>query len=192
MRRNLKPNGPDWLKSDKPEHVIGLLLKSLHHTLRQLLDEALRERGLGMSFAHLATLFGLHYEPGTTGAQLARRAMVSAQTMNSILRRLETDGLIRRGPHPDSRRADSWSLTDEGSKQLARARVIGDAVFSRMLSALSAAEITELQSYLRRCIGALENGAASGIAAKRPAALKAPVRRAAQKRQLRQAARRLA
>jgi DNA-binding MarR family transcriptional regulator len=155
----------DLPRSDKPEHVVGFLLKSLHHTLRQAMDEALRARGLEMSFAHFATLFGLFSEPGTTGAQLARRAMVSAQTMNSILRRLETEGLIERGPHPESRRADSWSLTAEGDKQLARARVIGDTVFSRMLAALSAAEVAELQSYLRRCIAALETDNASRDAA---------------------------
>ena len=156
MPRNVKQGATDWLRSDKPEHVVGFLLKNLHHTLRQAMDEALRARGLEMSFAHFATLFGVFSEPGITGAQLARRAMVSAQTMNSILRRVEADGLIERGPHPDSRRADSWSLTEEGEKQLARARVIGDTVFSRMLAALSTAEVAELQSYLRRCIAALE------------------------------------
>jgi DNA-binding MarR family transcriptional regulator len=130
------------------------------HTLRQAVGDALRARGLEISFAHFATLFSLSSESGMTGAQLARRAMCSAQTMNSILRRLEAEGLIERGPHPESRRADSWSLTDEGADQLARARVVSDAVFSRMLSALDPDEITELQSYLRRCIAALPSGPA--------------------------------
>jgi DNA-binding PadR family transcriptional regulator len=107
--------------------------------------------------------------------------------MNSVLRRLEEDGLIERRPHPESRRADSWSLTEQGAAQLARGRVIVDAVFARMLSALNATEIDGLQSYLRRCIGALENSAGSAAHAGRPAAHKAPVRRVAQKRTSRQA-----
>jgi DNA-binding MarR family transcriptional regulator len=160
MPRIVKQAAIDSLRSDKPEHVVGFLLKSLHHSLRQSIEEALRAQGLTMSFAHFATLFGLFSEPGITGAQLARRAMVSAQTMNSILRRLESEGLIERGPHPDSRRADSWSLAEEGEKQLARARVIGDTVFSRMLAALSADEVADLQTYLRRCIAALETSPA--------------------------------
>ncbi|HEX5419224.1 MAG TPA: MarR family transcriptional regulator, partial [Gammaproteobacteria bacterium] len=69
--------------------MIGFLFKSLHHSLRHAMDEALRRRGLPLSFAHFATLFGLDCEPGSTGAQLARRAMVSPQTMNPVLRRLE-------------------------------------------------------------------------------------------------------
>lgn len=157
MAKNPQANGNQWLASDKPEHVIGLLLKSLHHSLRQSVDVALRRQGVEMSFAHFAALFSLHTEPGITGAQLARRAMVSAQTMNSVLRRLEREGLIERRPHPESRRADSWSLTKQGSEQLERARTVGDAVFARMLGALSATEIAGLQSYLRRCIAALES-----------------------------------
>jgi DNA-binding MarR family transcriptional regulator len=169
--RNLKVPRSDRLKADRPEQVVGLLLKSLNHTLRQSVDEAMRARGVALSFAHFATLFGLHSEPGITGAQLARRAMVSAQTMNSILRRLERERLIERKPHPESRRADSWSLTAHGGEQLERARAILDSVFSRMLSALRPAEVEELQNYLRRCVAALEkNGAAqSGHARARAA-----------------------
>jgi len=159
MAKNPQASGAPRAASDKPDHGIGLLLKSLHHSLRQSVDVALRQEGVEMSFAHFAALFGLHTEPGITGAQLARRAMVSAQTMNSVLRRLEREGLIERRPHPESRRADSWSLTEQGSEQLARGRTVGDAVFARMLAALSAAEVASLQSYLRRCIAALESAA---------------------------------
>ena len=154
MAKNSIAGGLHWLP-EKPEHAVGFLLKSLHHSLRQSMDEALRKQGLGLSFAHFAALFGLHIEPGITGAQLARRVLVSAQTMNAALRRLEAEGLVERHPHAESRRADSWQLTDRGSVQLARARVVGDSVFSQMLSALSGAEIEQLTSYLRRCIVAL-------------------------------------
>ena len=101
-------------------------------------------------------LFGLYCEPGITGAKLARRAMVSAQTMNSALRRLEADGRIERRPHPDSRRADSWTVTDEGLELLEQARTVGAAIFERMLAPLDRAETAALESSLRRCIAALE------------------------------------
>jgi DNA-binding MarR family transcriptional regulator len=150
---------------NKPEHAIGFLLKSIQHTLRQTFDEALRKQGVDLSFAQFVALFGLSCEPGVTGAQLARRAMVSAQTMNSALHRLEVDGLIERRPHPHSRRADSWSLTADGLAELARARDVGRDIFTRMLSPLSAAEISNLDNYLRRCIAALETPSHDGSAA---------------------------
>ena len=156
MSRNLGPGATAWLKSAKPAQVVGFLLKRLNHSLRQDLDDALRQRRVRLSFAQLTALFGVFFEPGLTGAQLARRSIVSAQTMNSLLRNLEAGGFMERRPHPESRRADSWFLTAKGSKELEDARVIGDAVFARMLNGLSAKEIDTLQGYLRRCIDALE------------------------------------
>jgi DNA-binding MarR family transcriptional regulator len=144
------------MKLERSEHIVGFLLKSLQHTLRQRMDEAMRTHGIELSFAHFAALFGLYSEPGSNGAKLARRAFVSAQTMNSVLRRLEDDGHIERRPHPDSRRADSWFLTDEGLEQLERARKVGQRVFDRMLGSLDATELERLESYLKRCNTALE------------------------------------
>ena len=146
----------DWLKLEKPEQALGFLLKSLQHTLRQTIDEALRKQGVELSFAQFAALFNLHSDPGVTGARLARRAFVSAQTMNSALRALEQDGYIERRPHPLSRRADSWSLTEAGVAELARARQVGSAVFQRMLVEFDAKEIATFVEYLRRSIAALD------------------------------------
>lgn len=174
------------MKLERPEHIIGFLLKSLQHTLRQTMDEAMRKHGIELSFAHFAALFGLYSEPGSNGAKLARRAFVSAQTMNSVLRRLEKDGYIERRPHPDSLRADSWSLTTEGLAQLERARAVGQGVFDRMLASLDAAEAANLKSYLRRCIEALEEPGAAPEAGeraprRRPKAAARKVARAGQK-----------
>ena len=157
MPKNSESFG-DWLKLEKPEHALGFLLKSLQHTLRQRIDEALRKQGVELSFAQFAALFNLQSDPGVTGARLARRAFVSAQTMNSALRALEQDGYIERQRHP-SRRADSWSLTKAGLAELSRARKVGSAVFERMLHAFDAKEIAAFVDYLRRCIAALDGDA---------------------------------
>ena len=154
MPKNSESFG-DWLKLEKPEHALGFLLKSLQHTLRQRIDEALRKQGVELSFAQFAALFNLQSDPGVTGARLARRAFVSAQTMNSALRALEQDGYIERQRHP-SRRADSWSLTKAGFAELSRARQVGSAVFERMLGEFDAKEIEAFVDYMRRCIAALD------------------------------------
>lgn len=138
-----------------PHEFVGFLLRSLHHGLRQSMEEALRERGIEMSFAHFAALLGLYLEPGLSGAQLARRSFVSAQTMNAALHRLERDGMAKRRPHSESRRAESWSLTAPGRERLDRAREVGDQVFSKMLSALDPDEVERFKNYLERCIAAL-------------------------------------
>ncbi|HEX5046850.1 MAG TPA: MarR family transcriptional regulator [Gammaproteobacteria bacterium] len=153
------------MKLERPEHIIGFLLKSLQHTLRQTMDEAMRKHGIELSFAHFAALFGLYSEPGSNGAKLARRAFVSAQTMNAVLRRLENDGYIERRPHPDNQRADSWLLTKEGLAELDRARTVGQRVFDGMLASFDAAEVASFESYLKRCIEAIEDPATAAPSA---------------------------
>jgi DNA-binding MarR family transcriptional regulator len=119
------------------------------------MDDALRKKGMELSFAAVVALFGLRFEPGVTGAKLARRAFVSAQTMNSVLRHLELDGLIDRRPHPDSRRADSWSLTEAGLVELERAHSVGTSVFNKMLASFDEVETAAFTDCLRRCIHSL-------------------------------------
>ena len=102
--------------------------------------------------------------PVELGHKLARRALVSAQTMNFALRALELEGYIERRPHPSSRRADSWTLTAAGVVELERAREVGKEIFARMLHGFDAKEIAAFEDYLRRCITAL-GGEEPGVSA---------------------------
>jgi DNA-binding MarR family transcriptional regulator len=139
----------------RPEQVIPYLLKSLHHSLRQTLDQAFRLQKFEMSFPQLVVLVMLEQEAGLVGAELARRAAVTAQTMNTILRRMEREGDVERRPHTQ-KRADSWFVTKAGGSRLKKARAIGDTVWLRLLSALQAEEVEQLKSILERCISGMD------------------------------------
>lgn len=156
MPGKLQTTKSDRHRLGKPEDHVAYLLRTLHLGLRQTLEVELREQRIPLSFAQAGAMFNLSLEPGLPGAQLARRSGVSAQTMNTILRRLESDGFITRRPHPENRRADSWFLTDDGDTVLEQARAVGDTVFARVLSVLSPSETEELKRSLRRCIAALD------------------------------------
>lgn len=172
MRRVSRPSSRSLethLQTLPPEEAIPYLLKGLHHSLRQAVDEGLRRGRIDLSFAHLATLYTIDAEPGLAGAELARRSSVTAQTMNTILHRMERDGQLERRPHPSSSRADSWFVTARGNKQLDQAKVVGKAIWRRMLAALAAREVTQLQNLLHRCIRGLEEQVGEGRPAK-PAA----------------------
>jgi DNA-binding MarR family transcriptional regulator len=139
----------------RPEQVVPYLLKSLHHSLRQALDQAFRLQKFEMSFPQLVVLVLLEQEAGLVGAELARRAVVTAQTMNTILRRMEREGDVERRPHAQ-KRADSWFVTKAGGSRLKKARAIGDTVWLRLLSALQAEEVEQLKSILQRCISGMD------------------------------------
>jgi DNA-binding MarR family transcriptional regulator len=143
-----------------PEEQIGYLLKRLMHQLRHQVEERLR-RGCEMSLAHLVTLDQLQQEPGIAGARLARRLLVTAQTMTGLLRRLEKEGAIERRADPHNRRADCWFLLPAGQARLNAARSTGAPVMTGMLSMFDAREVGELRAYLERCVEGLESGAAS-------------------------------
>ena len=150
-----------------PEQAIPYLLKSVHHVLRQVVEERLRAERIEMSFAHFAALYMLESEPGIAGAEIARRCFVTAQTMNTILRRLEEEGDVERRPNPGNSRADSWRLSDSGRGRLNRAKVVGEEVWARMLSALKPGEVTQLRDLLQRCVQGFDVTAEAAAVPKR-------------------------
>jgi DNA-binding MarR family transcriptional regulator len=138
------------------EEHLGYLLKRLQHSIRQAIDERLRMANVGLSFAHITTLFVINHHPGVSGARIAKATMVTAQTVNTILRRLEGEGSLERKPHPDNRRVDCWYITDVGRAQMLKARAAADPVWDHMLAPLGPEEVAALRGLLKRCIEGLE------------------------------------
>lgn len=150
-----KPTGEPGRASQGTDDI-GYQMKRLGNALRQQFDEALRQQGLALSSAHMGALFTLEDDPGATGATLARHAMVTAQAMNTVLRKLERDELVARTNQPHNRRADCWNLTPAGRRQLARARALGFPVFERMMAPLTPIERKQFRRMLELCAAALE------------------------------------
>ena len=183
MRKKTNSSSRNLLRIQdrSPEEAVPYLLKSLHLSLRQVLDQALREAGVEISFAHLTTMLELEAEPGLVGAELARRASVTAQTMNTILHRLAREGQIERRPHPTTPRADRWFVTRSGQKQLDAATKVGRAVWRSMLSTFAARETAQLRDLLGRCLIGLEAQVQTPRRAAARATQDAPVRRASRR-----------
>jgi DNA-binding MarR family transcriptional regulator len=151
----------------EPGADIGSALRQLMQTFRQTVDTGLRARGINLSFVHGMVLRTLAKEPGISGAQLARRTIVTAQSMNSLLRIMESTQFIVREKHPENRRTDCWYLTPHGLKQVEQAGEVVDGVMTRMRAAITKADAGHLVELLHKCAGALQAGAAEGKAAKR-------------------------
>jgi DNA-binding MarR family transcriptional regulator len=137
---------------------IGLLFRGINFTFRQEMDRALRKARVGVSYGEISPMLTLALHPGSNGAELARRAMVSAQAMNTVLGKLVEKKYVERRAHPHSLRADSWHLTTKGSALMEKAKPVFEATTSRMLGGLSAQDIKNLEKYLRSCSAGLEKG----------------------------------
>lgn len=131
----------------------GYLLKRAQATLHAALADALREHGA--TVAQYAVLTALDAEPGQSNADLARRAFVTPQTMNQVLRELEDKGWVSRHPHPGHGRILQASLSRDGQAALRACHQAASAVEERMTATLSPPRRQELAAALRACIDAL-------------------------------------
>ena len=143
----------------EPGSDVGSALRNLMQTFRQAVDSTIRAHGLDISFAHGMVLKQLAREPGMSGAQLARRAMVTAQSMNGLLHGMESTGMIVREQHPENRRTDCWFMTRAGYSQVEQAGELIEGIISRMLASLSRNDASRLSELLQECASALQSGA---------------------------------
>lgn len=139
----------------EPTHDVARALKEVMHCFRNLVEGEMRSRGEALSFAHAMLMMSLAREPGLSGAQVARRQQVTAQTMNGLLRNLESAGYAVREPNPENRRADRWFLTRDGLRHLEQGRLVADEVMRKMLLPLTDKDADRLCELLQRCAYAL-------------------------------------
>jgi DNA-binding MarR family transcriptional regulator len=131
----------------------GWLLKRAQDALNVAMNAALGD--FGATLPQYAVLTALAEEPGLSNADLARRAFVTPQTMNQVLRELEQRGWVSRHPHPAHRRILQAELTVPGRQVLAACHQAVGAVEEQMLAGLSSVERRQLAAALRSCIAGL-------------------------------------
>jgi DNA-binding MarR family transcriptional regulator len=135
------------------EDRVGYLLKEAQHAFRMAMDLALGERGL--TTPQYAVLNTLDTEPGLSNADLAPRAFVTPQTMNSIVVLLERAGFVERRPHATHGRVLSTVLTPAGMELVQSCHEVVGRIEEQMLAPLSDAERAQLAMLLRTCATAL-------------------------------------
>jgi DNA-binding MarR family transcriptional regulator len=78
-------------------------------------------RGYGLTMTQYTVLLAISREGGMSGAQLARSAGVTQQTMAAVLTGLEVKQLITRQPSPVHAKVLIAALTEQGQEVLDRA-----------------------------------------------------------------------
>lgn len=126
---------------------------------------ASRLRPHGLSVPELTVLSVLARRTGLSNAQLARRSMVTPQSMNQVLGSLERRELVERRPDPEHGRVRRAALTAKGADTLSRAhRTVAD-LEEEILGDLSPAQRALLLESLLHCRERLaELGRARGSA----------------------------
>lgn len=126
-------------------HMARLFANGLHDRIRPL----------GLAPAQFMTLVELWSEEGLTQSDLVLRLDVEQATMANTLSRMERDGLIRRTPHPDDRRARQNWLTEKARSMKGPAIEAALAQNETALAGFSEAEREQFLALMRRAIDAM-------------------------------------
>jgi DNA-binding MarR family transcriptional regulator len=124
----------------------GYLLRQAAAASRLTLERALAE--LGATAPQFVVLTMLKAYPGLSGADLARVALLTPQTVGVIIRNLERDGAISMTPHPVHGRILQWTLTRRGEKLLEKCRRHAIALERRLAADLSAKDQATVRRWL--------------------------------------------
>ena len=96
---------------------LGFLLAKAAQRWNELLAERFAAAGWHyVSPSYGSALVPLFEEDGLRMGEIARRARLSKQTMTTMVRLCERDGLVERRPDPDDRRATRVHLTEKAHR----------------------------------------------------------------------------
>ena len=143
----IRPPPPGQGKRGERGHL-AYLLRQAQAAARLTIERALAE--LGVTSPQFVVLTMLKAYPGLSGADLARVALLTPQTIGVIIRNLERDGAIRKTPHPIHSRLLQWTLTRRGATLLDRCRRHVNAVERRLSAGLSAKAQVTVRRWLAR------------------------------------------
>jgi DNA-binding MarR family transcriptional regulator len=127
---------------------LAYLLRQAQAATRLTMERALAD--LGVTTPQFVVLTMLRAYPGLSGADLARVALLTPQTVGVIIRNLERDGAIRKTPHPIHGRVLQWTLTGRGTTLLEKCRRHALAVDRRLSAGLSASEELIVRRWLSK------------------------------------------
>lgn len=130
-----------------PQPDFLVQLRRTQHAVRNRLDADLASTGLTMP--QYTVLAALDRQGDVSSSDLARELGMTAQTVNVLVKGLETAGLLRRTRHPSHGRILLAELTAMGKRALTRGYAAGKAVQDRVLSGLTASDRALLLRHLK-------------------------------------------
>jgi DNA-binding MarR family transcriptional regulator len=131
------------------ENILWLLKQAFYFSLTTV-NEAVSEHGV--STAQIGVLRQLSNEPGLSGAELARRLLISPQGVQLALTALERRGLVERKQDPQHKRILQAYLTEQGRN--VASKVVSDAVAAHdeVFGVLTPEEQATLRDLLGRVV----------------------------------------
>jgi DNA-binding MarR family transcriptional regulator len=129
------------------------LLKEILQGYRAVLEDELQPYGITAS--QLRMLWAIQSNPDASGAEIARECLVTPQSGQATLMRLEESGWIKRHHSAKNDRVLVAELTSSGKKILLKAREIAEQLDKKMWSGITQAELSQADAVLKRALSKL-------------------------------------
>ncbi|MGN9907791.1 MarR family winged helix-turn-helix transcriptional regulator [Phytohabitans sp. LJ34] len=140
-----------------PDRALGWTVVRLAHVLNRRFEDEMRPFGLTPTqFGVLATIAT---EPGIGSGQLARRVLVTPQSVGELVASLEAAGHVVRDRSGGRGRRAGIDLTSQGRSVLDRAARAADALNDPAIFGLDADEAATLNALLHRALAATQKPA---------------------------------
>jgi DNA-binding MarR family transcriptional regulator len=125
---------------------MGYLLRQAGAAQRLRMERALAD--LGITPPQFVVLTMLAAYPGVSGADLARLAVLTPQTVSVIVANLEKSAAIERRPHPVHGRIQQIEVTDAGKTLLKQCRARVKKLEAQMTEGFTPAEEQVIRRWL--------------------------------------------
>ncbi|MFD3455452.1 MarR family winged helix-turn-helix transcriptional regulator [Streptomyces sp. NPDC058691] len=133
-----------------PGERVGYLLWQLSQAYAQLLEQALRP--LGLTQTQYSSLVRLCLDGALSGAELARRCGVTAQSMGAAVQGMADRGLVERHAHPTHGRIIEIRVTPAGEALAERGQEAVQPCEAEALAPFTEGERSQLKADLRRML----------------------------------------
>jgi len=144
------------VSESNPGPRLSYVIGRLDRTLRRQIEETIQPHGL--TVPEFTTLSVLGRRAGLSNAQLARRALITPQSMSQVLSALVAKGLVQREQDPNHGRLLRSELTAAGRSALAGCEARVDELERRMLGDIGGEDQRRLAAMLASCVHMLGAG----------------------------------
>lgn len=132
-------------------YAIGALDRSVRRRLGEVLEP------FSLTIAEYTALSLLRRRGGYSNAELAKKALVSPQAMNEVIRSLERRHILERTPSTLHGSILNTFLTESGRELLERCDTVVDRMESSMLEGIPGDARTQVITHILQCIHNLQS-----------------------------------
>lgn len=133
----------------------GYTIKQVQQLIHTQMEAVLRP--LDLNISQYNVLNNLDATTFATGAELARKAFITPQTMHTMLATMERKALVARAPIEGNKKVMSVVITSKGIAVLGDAEEALGGVYKKANSALSPDEHAELERLLHKLSAGLKD-----------------------------------